>query len=186
MVEKLKEKIDSLRKKIIDSFFIRGTTIGLAFKKKIFAYDKAEIPAYVVQPLYKMDSGEWLQRLDATIHAAVARSIQHARFSIDWENLEAIKEKHLPVLMVFGPRGGFYSLEAYKTLFGGEIKFDTEFRPVRERYEYGIVHGVAKPTFPETSLDFSRRFNKKKGKRLSRSTTLNCLKSNSRNENSTK
>src|SRR3989344_3693102 len=94
--------IAGIRRRIAVPFSIRGTLRKESFStRKALITQATEIPIYFANPLYKMHSREWVERLHATVHAATARAVfKFWSGDFDWSNIES---KHLPVLMVFGP-----------------------------------------------------------------------------------
>lgn len=146
------QKIDDLRRKLASSFFIRGIS-----KRESFSTDKpleshaCSIPAYYVNPLYNMNSKEWLNMLQATIHAASYRALNKSHPYLLLEELEEgkIDEDRLPTLMAFGCIDQNYT-RVVNTARG--TPFNEKFNHRNEMYEQGIVHGMRRQTFREAKL----------------------------------
>lgn len=146
------QKIDELRRKLASSFYIRGISKRESFSTdKPLESDACSIPAYYVNPLYNIDSKEWLGMLQATIHAASYRALNKSHPYLLLEELEEgkIDEDRLPTLMAFGCIDQNYT-RVVNTARG--TPFDEKFNHRSERYEQGIVHGMRRQTFREAKL----------------------------------
>lgn len=149
----MKKQITAFRKdvarKIGTQFRLRGDIKDNRFKDNKPAFiENIDIPAYLIQPKYKMSSKEWIERIHSTVHAAIFRSIRNG-LQIRVNNPEKENPDNLPIIQVFRTRAGETSKD---------IRFNQEFSQYRERYEEANVHGRRRETFRESSLDKNRFF----------------------------
>lgn len=149
----MSRKVTSFRKevarKIGTQFHLRGDVKKNRFKVNKPAFiENIDIPAYLIQPKYKMTSKEWIERTHSTVHAAIFRSIRNG-LQIRLSNPEKENPNNLPIIQVFRTRAGGASKDT---------RFNQEFNQHREVYEEGNVHGRKRKTFKESNLDKNRFF----------------------------
>jgi hypothetical protein len=164
---KLEEKIDAMRRKVLSPIYIRGISKCESFESEaplikcyhgtngMFMAD-GEVPAYIVDPMYDMNSLAWTRRLQATVHAASWRALEKCQentgdYSKWVENCAFgdITDENLPAIMVFGCP---YTREYRLGKRGGDLSFDTSFSHLNDFYESSTVHGDKRLTFRESML----------------------------------
>jgi len=156
-------RITKMRRRIGAGFKIRGTTRKYSVSTKS-SIPRDIMPAYLVRPLYRMHSKHWLSKLHATVHAAVARALQHGNYvsgvlNKGWDS-KKISSKDLPLLVVFSDshftkeKSGIKAFldERHETLAFSRAKFEVPFQHKRRDFEEGVVHGKIKPSFVESRL----------------------------------
>ncbi len=162
MAKKL-EKIDEFRRDLTNPFFLRGCP-----REEVFHTGKPlntaalGIPAYYVDPRYKMAAGEWISRLQATIHGAVGRAIRKIPPRVDLTKWRDVEGGKLPALLVFdsakpfkntsGLRSFQMNVRFSRRLILPKIAFNRAFKHYRPEYEQASVHGMQRPTFTEDVL----------------------------------
>ncbi len=159
MTMKLEEKVDAMRRKLLIPIYIRGVSKAESFSDgQNLNTTRLEIPAYFADPLFSVDSKEWISRLQATLHAASCRAIMkcYTGNHIKWKEGCSggdFEEGYTPEIMAFGEeeyREGLKFMQASE--HDGVVVFDHPFKQRREMYESAAVHGNKRMTFPENSL----------------------------------
>ncbi len=154
----IRKQITKFRKDVIRNvgtqFHLRGDVRENKFNNNQNAFVQGsvcgiEIPAYLIQPRYKINSKEWLEKLHATIHAATYRTIRRG-LQTRLHEPEKENPKYLPIIQVFRTEHGQKS---------NDTRFNQDFKPYRTMYEKGSVHGKAKETFRESNLSRNKEFN---------------------------
>ncbi|MBU2100246.1 hypothetical protein KKG83_05985 [Candidatus Micrarchaeota archaeon] len=159
--------VTALRRRITAGFKIRGTAREFSVSTNS-SIAREKLPAYFVHPLYRMHSKQWVSRLHATVHAAVARALQHGKtlwgVSGKGWNPKNVSSKDLPLLVVFSTsqftteKSGvkaFLAERGMQLSSASKDKFKSPFEHRRKRYELGVVHGRKKPSFIESHVDGS-------------------------------
>jgi hypothetical protein len=149
----MKQKVTAFRKEVARNvgtqFHLRGDVRENRFKNNKPAFiENIDIPAYLIQPKHKISSKEWIERIHATVHAAIFRSIRTG-LQIRVNTPEKENPKNLPIIQVFRTKFGAKSTDT---------SFNQEFSQYREMYEDGNVHGRRKSTFRESILNKNRPF----------------------------
>lgn len=149
----MRKQITSFRqdvaRKVGTQFHLRGDIKENRFKDNKLAFiENIDIPAYLIQPKYNMSSKEWIERIHATVHAAIFRSIRNG-LQIRVNNPENENLNNLPIIQVFRTKVGEISKN---------LEFNQEFSQYREVFEEGNVHGRNRKTFRESSLNKNKHF----------------------------